>query len=100
MAEAKSFNCPSCGSSLTPEGSAAEIKCPYCGSTVVVPPDLRAPLPIAEAVGVSPETSRWIKIGIWGFVILMVLTFVLPLVCGVCGSFAGILGAFAPFFVK
>lgn len=100
MPEGKLFNCPSCGSSLSAQGSAAEIKCPYCGNTVIVPEELRAPMPIAEAVGVSPEASRWIKWSIWGFVIFMVLTVVLPLVCGLCGGFAGIVAAFAPFFVK
>ena len=41
MAEGKIFNCPSCGSSLSPEGNQSEIKCPYCGNTVIVPPELR-----------------------------------------------------------
>jgi hypothetical protein len=57
-------------------------------------------MPLTEAVGVSPETSRWIKIGIGGFVILMVLTVVLPLVCSLCGGLVGMIGAFVPFFVK
>jgi DNA-directed RNA polymerase subunit RPC12/RpoP len=100
MSEAKAFQCPKCGSALESHGSAAEIKCGYCGNTVIVPEELRAPLPIGEAIGMTPQTTRWIKWSIWGFVILMVLTFVIPLVCGVCGSLVGIFGAFVPFFVK
>ncbi len=41
MSETKTFNCPSCGASLTTTGKDAELKCPYCGSTVIVPPELR-----------------------------------------------------------
>ena len=100
MSEAKTFQCPNCGAALEPRASAAKIKCGYCGNTVIVPAELRDPLPVSEAIGVSPQTTRWIKIGIWGFVILMVLTVVLPLVCSLCGGLVGIFGAFVPFFVK
>ena len=41
MSEAKSFNCPNCGSPLTADGPAREIKCVYCGSSVIVPEELR-----------------------------------------------------------
>ncbi|CAG0942457.1 hypothetical protein ANRL1_00949 [Anaerolineae bacterium] len=44
MSGAKTFNCPSCGASLSPQG-AAEIKCEYCDNTVIVPRELRAPSP-------------------------------------------------------
>lgn len=37
------FDCPSCGASLLPDGSEAHVVCDYCGKTVVVPPELRAP---------------------------------------------------------
>lgn len=100
MSEAKAFQCPKCGSSLVPRGSASEIRCSYCGSTVIVPEELRDPLPIGEAIGVSPQTTRWIKWGIWGFVILMVLTVLIPLVCSLCGALIGIFGAFVPLLVK
>ncbi|HMD89760.1 MAG TPA: hypothetical protein VKF38_11415 [Anaerolineaceae bacterium] len=40
MSEAKSFDCPKCGSPLMANGT-AEIKCPYCGSAVIVPKELR-----------------------------------------------------------
>ncbi|MDR3574390.1 MAG: hypothetical protein P4L50_11035 [Anaerolineaceae bacterium] len=40
MSEAKSFNCPKCGSPLVAQGSAKEITCQYCGSTVIVPAEL------------------------------------------------------------
>ena len=40
MSEAKSFNCPKCGSPLLANGT-AEVKCPYCGSAVIAPEELR-----------------------------------------------------------
>ena len=43
MSEARTFKCPSCGSALSPQGDAPEIKCQYCGNTVIVPEELRAP---------------------------------------------------------
>ena len=43
MTEGKLFKCPSCGSALSPQGDATEIKCPYCGNTVIVPEELREP---------------------------------------------------------
>ena len=43
MSEGQLFKCPSCGSALSPQGDAAEIKCQYCGNTVIVPEELRAP---------------------------------------------------------
>ena len=41
MSDAKSFNCPECGSPLMPDGQAKEVKCAFCGSTVIVPEELR-----------------------------------------------------------
>ena len=41
MSDAKTFECPKCGSALEPDGDAKEIKCAFCGSTVIVPDELR-----------------------------------------------------------
>jgi len=41
MSDAKTFKCPSCGSTLMPDGDEKEVKCEYCGSTVIVPEELR-----------------------------------------------------------
>jgi hypothetical protein len=41
MSEAKCFKCPSCGSSLNPNGTKKTVKCGYCGSSVIVPEELR-----------------------------------------------------------
>ena len=95
MAEGNLFNCPTCGSSLTPQPNETQVKCAYCGNKVVIPEHLRE-----TKVQVSPETTRWIKIGIWGFIILMIITIVVPLVCSICGVFGGLAGALAPLFVK
>lgn len=45
MAEIKSFQCPNCGSSVDPSGSAKEVKCAYCGTIVIVPEELRDQAP-------------------------------------------------------
>lgn len=37
----KTFECPSCGVHLQPDGSKASIICDYCGATVIVPAELR-----------------------------------------------------------
>jgi DNA-directed RNA polymerase subunit RPC12/RpoP len=100
MTEVKTFNCPSCGAAVVPAGSAAEIACQYCGRTMIVPEELRAPVPIGEAIGVSPSTTRWVKIGVWGFVILMIVSFVLPFVCSLCGVVGSLAGVFVPFLTK
>ena len=95
MAQETIFNCPSCGSSLTPVVNQTQVKCEYCGNLVTIPEALRE-----TKVEVSPETQRWIKIGIWGFVILIVASFVVPLLCSLCGVLGGLAGALVPFFVK
>jgi uncharacterized Zn finger protein (UPF0148 family) len=41
MSEAKSFNCPNCGSPLMPDGTAKQVTCAFCSSTVIVPEELR-----------------------------------------------------------
>jgi LSD1 subclass zinc finger protein len=40
MSEAKSFNCPNCGSPLMPDGTAKQVKCAFCSSIVIVPEEL------------------------------------------------------------
>ncbi len=39
---AATFDCPSCGASLLPNGSDTHVVCKYCGKTVVVTSELRA----------------------------------------------------------
>ena len=41
MTDAKSFNCPNCGSSLNASGKEKEVTCAFCGSSVIVPAELR-----------------------------------------------------------
>jgi len=38
---AKTFDCPSCGAPLEPQGELKTIKCKYCGESVIVPAELR-----------------------------------------------------------
>jgi hypothetical protein len=51
-------------------------------------------------IAVSSATTRWMKIGIWSFVVLMIVTFVVPFACSMCGIFGGFASAAVPFFVK
>jgi DNA-directed RNA polymerase subunit RPC12/RpoP len=41
MSDAKTFQCPSCGSPILTSGADKEVKCQYCGNTVIVPEELR-----------------------------------------------------------
>lgn len=68
MPQARTFDCPSCGGSLTVEGYAIQVKCSYCGKSVIVPEELRverpepvfAPVPPDEAAsGRSPGRVAW-----------------------------------------
>lgn len=47
--EAKSFNCPNCGTPLMANGM-KQVKCMYCGSTVIVPEELRDQSPAQDQV--------------------------------------------------
>jgi DNA-directed RNA polymerase subunit RPC12/RpoP len=143
MAEGRLFKCPTCGSSLSPEGAQAEVKCQYCGNKVIVPSEFRQAHPpgalganpinivmnesgtsinvadlaalqptsmnivLGESAMVGPtnielpaSTNRWLRITIWAFVIIMVVSVVVPLLCSFLGIFAGLAGSFLPFLLK
>lgn len=78
MSEAKIFKCPSCGSALSPQGTATQIKCPYCGNTVSVPEEMRAPTPHAVIVqtelpasAASSSSGVWVAVG--GIAVLLII---------------------------
>jgi DNA-directed RNA polymerase subunit RPC12/RpoP len=50
MANARVFDCPSCGAKLTTDGTEAQIQCAYCGTFVKAPQELRVQ-PTAPAKG-------------------------------------------------
>jgi len=67
MPDAKSFDCPNCGSPLTQNGNANEVKCAFCGSTVIMPPELRDQGPEDDQVQIpdsdpflSPNHLQWL----------------------------------------
>jgi hypothetical protein len=66
MSDAKSFDCPNCGSPLTPDGDAKQVKCAFCGSTVFVPDELLDPFPQARQEWdsgqdpFSPQHLQWL----------------------------------------
>ncbi len=78
MAEGQLFKCPSCGSTLSPQSDAAEIKCPYCGNLVIVPEGLRRVVPDSVTLQTFtsvPEgsSSSGILGVIVGFVVLLIM---------------------------
>lgn len=82
MSEGKLFKCPSCGSALSPQGDATEIKCQYCGNTVIVPEELRAPAkgPVFTQT-TAPTTGGPSILGIVvSFVVLFVIVGVIGLI--------------------
>jgi DNA-directed RNA polymerase subunit RPC12/RpoP len=82
VSEGRLFKCPSCGSALSPQGDAAEIKCQYCGNTVIVPAELRAPTerPVMMQT-TTPATGGSSILGIVaGLVVLLVVFGVVGLV--------------------
>jgi DNA-directed RNA polymerase subunit RPC12/RpoP len=89
MTEGKLFKCPSCGSALSPQGDAAEIKCQYCGNTVIVPEELREPAqrPVFDQTPASASGGANILGVVIGFVILLAI--VGGVVLGVTGALSG-----------
>ena len=64
MAENQTFDCPSCGAPLTFEPKPGEetVECAYCHETVVIPKNLRIPLPkpVRPVVVVKKVTPWWV----------------------------------------
>lgn len=58
MSDAKTFNCPSCGSALMPDRDEKEVKCAYCGSTVIVPEELHDE-DLDEGEELTPEEDTY-----------------------------------------
>jgi len=48
----QSFQCPSCGAPLMPQGNASVIRCPHCQMSVVVPEELQQ----------GADTDQWITV--------------------------------------
>ena len=61
MAEAKSFQCPNCGSPLKANGMEKEVTCAYCGSSVIVPGELHDQVPDKDQANPdSPQHQHWL----------------------------------------
>ena len=57
MSPIRTFQCPTCGTPLLPNGPAKEVTCPACGNTVIVPKDLREK-PASTAVNPGAATVK------------------------------------------
>ena len=55
---AQTFNCPSCGAPLEPDGDTPTIHCKYCNESVIVPADLRSQLAAAQFRGQDFQAQR------------------------------------------
>jgi DNA-directed RNA polymerase subunit RPC12/RpoP len=83
MPEGMLFKCPSCGSALSPQGDAAEIKCQYCGNTVIVPEELRTPSARSESAPTfAPQREESTSSSPLGIIAAAVIVLA---VCGVIG---------------
>lgn len=93
MADAKTFNCPTCGAQLTVLEGQAELKCSFCGNTVIVPEELRTPTTVNPQVIVEMVQNqqqavssgfRWLPWLIFGIIACVTLSIivstVLPLI--------------------
>lgn len=54
------FNCPQCGAPLSfePEPGDESVECSFCQTSVIIPEDLRIPLPKERAVRPAPATKQ------------------------------------------
>ena len=82
-----SFDCPDCGAPLDfdPEPGQETVVCSFCNQTVIIPEDLRIPLPEPEVETDLPEEpkprSRLVTILAWigaVTVLLLIISFLLP----------------------
>ena len=83
------LNCSNCGAPLDYTGSETTVHCPYCGSSVVVPEELRLVQAEVAAKQNLKDLSLWIKI----FLILIILSMLIPACLGIIGTFTGIIAA-------
>lgn len=96
----RDLSCPNCGASYVLPAFGEQATCEYCGSRFLIPANLR---PVAPAKPITVDlyatqrqinTARWVK---W-LVIIIVVTTVVPMVCGmiaaVCGGLAPLVGLF------
>lgn len=105
MSDAKSFQCPNCGSSVQTDGTQKEVKCDYCGTTVIVPEELRdQPAPVhasapmemkfeAYTPAVSDEVAKSIGTAAKVTVGVTAVSFILPIIltCVILAFVGGVL---------
>lgn len=93
------LNCPNCGAPYTLPGFGNQVTCAHCGSHFVVPASVRAAgdtsaqgLTEVISLNASPtldqtQVRRWVR---W-LVIFIVVTTIVPVVCGVGAAICGVL---------
>lgn len=100
---AKDLNCPNCGAPCTMPTAGNQVQCNYCGTRFLLPEAQRVAAPVDMAETSTPFTTpvisvetqanigRWVK---W-FIIFILVTTLVPVICsvvaGICAAFGGIL---------
>jgi hypothetical protein len=71
------FDCPQCGAPLSfdPHPGDETIECPYCHETVIIPKDMRIPLPKPVVQAAPPpraqsKSRNWVAVAVVGMVVL------------------------------
>lgn len=100
------LSCPNCGAPYALPAFGHEVECQYCGTRFVLPEAVRpkttavtthtTPEISVDLTGIQSNTLRWVK---W-LIIFIVVTSVVPVICGVMASICGAFGAFVPFFAR
>ena len=72
----QTLECPKCGAPLKfdPHPGEETVECPYCHETVVIPEDLRIPLPKPAIQYLPPATRSMPKIWLWISIIGVLIT--------------------------
>ncbi len=98
----QAFNCPSCGAMLETDGFSPSLRCQYCGQSVVVPAELRQPVPPplqeanvvieqpVETRQITPEDQARVQKTMLWVIVLIVIMVVVPTFFSI---FIGIFGA-------
>jgi hypothetical protein len=97
------FPCRSCGAMMTPRPPSRVVVCEYCGTEnmvpdaiwkVLFPPAAAAPYLPASQVPIPAPAPRKANVTLIAVILVFVgLTFVLPVVLGLCGACLGLLGS-------
>ncbi len=84
---AQTFDCPKCGAplDLKPAPGQESVECPYCHDTVIIPTDLRIPLPKPPRQVIIQSSEPKSRMPTWAWIVIGVVA--LPFLIGIIVSF-------------